>query len=133
MWTRLFWLSALERALKTFAQTLLVIWPLADNTLGLLDVDWAKSASIAGMAAAVSVLTSIASAGVGPDGSPSLVGEPPTQPETVLTADPDEVVPSVDNHVDRSTGRHADDGESTDVPVRHYLTENEIKRRRRAR
>jgi len=56
-----------------------------------------------------------------------------TQPETVLTADPDEVVHTGDNHVDRSTGRHADDGESTDVPVRHYLTEDEIRRRRRAR
>ena len=129
MWSRLFWLSALERALKTFAQTLLVVWPIADNTLGLLDVDWAKSASIAGMAAAVSVLTSIVSAGVGPDGSPSLVGEPPEQPETVLTADPDEVVHTGDNPVDSPAGRHADDGEPHDVPVRHYLTPDEVKRK----
>ena len=55
------------------------------------------------------------------------------QPETVLTADPDEVVHTGDNPVDNPAGRHADDGESTDVPVRHYLTTDEIKRRRQAR
>ena len=127
MWSRYFWLSALERAIKTFAQSAVALLG-GDMVLGLFDVDWPNALQVAGLAAAVSLLTSIASAGVGPDGSPSLVGEPPKQPETVLTADPDEVVPSVDNPVDISErrSRHADDGESTDVPVRHYLTENEI-------
>ena len=59
----------------------------------------------------------------------------PTQPETVLTADPDEVVPSVDKPVDISgrRSRHADDGEPADVPVRHYLTHDEIAARKEHR
>jgi len=122
MWTARFWLSLLERALKTFAQSLIAIWPLGENAFGLLNVDWQSSLSVAGLAAVISALTSIASAGIGPDGSPSLVGEPPVQPATVLTADPDdgataeftpddladargEVVHSGDNPVDRP-GRH---------------------------
>jgi hypothetical protein len=116
MWSRLFWLSALERAIKTFAQTFLVIWPLADNTLGLLDVDWAKSASIAGMAAAVSVLTSIASAGVGPDGSPSLVGEPPKQPDALLEPEPP------DPEDETPSGRHVLDDDPDDRPVSGFRT-----------
>lgn len=82
-----FWLSALERALKSAAQVLLVIWPISDATLGLVDVDWKKSLSIAAMAAVASVLTSLVSAPVGPDGSPSLVGEPPKEPAALLEDD----------------------------------------------
>ena len=131
MRTKQFWLSLLERMLKTFAQTLIAVWPLGENAFGLLDVDWKASLSIAGMAAVISALTSIASSGIGPDGSPSLVGEPPVQPATVLNADPDDtteftpddladarggVVHTGDNPVDRP-GRHTLDGEATDIPV----------------
>ena len=56
-----------------------------------------------------------------------------TQPETVLTADPDEVVHTGDNPVDSPAGRHAADGEPTDVPVRHYLTPDEIAARKEHR
>ena len=134
MWTKRFWLSLVERALKTFAQTLIALWPLGENAFGLLDVDWKSSLSVAGLAAAVSALTSIASASIGPDGSPSLVGEPPVQPATVLTADPDDtaeftpddladarggVVPSVDNPVD-GRGRHVLDDEPGDIPVSRF-------------
>jgi hypothetical protein len=130
MWTTRFWLSLLERALKTFAQSLIAIWPLGENAFGLLNVNWQSSLSVAGLAAVISALTSIASAGIGPDGSPSLVGEPPVQPATVLTADPDDgttaeftpddladarggVVHSVDNPGDNPVDR----------PGRHERTE----------
>jgi hypothetical protein len=79
-----FWLSALERALKTAAQTLIAVWPLGENAFGLLDIDWKKSLSIAGLAAALSLLTSLISAPVGPDNSPSLVGEPPKEPDALV-------------------------------------------------
>lgn len=84
MWTRHFWLSAAERCLKTFCQALVALLVGGDQMFGLVDVDWLQSLSIAGMAAVVSLLTSVASSGVGPDGSPSLVGEPPKEPEALL-------------------------------------------------
>jgi hypothetical protein len=118
MWTARFWLSLAERALKTFAQVMVAQLLVGDRVLGLLDVNWPTSLSVAGLATAVSALTSIASAGIGPDGSPSLVGEPAKVPETVLNSDPDEVVHTGDNPVDRSSGRHVDDGEPRDIPVR---------------
>lgn len=58
-----------ERAVKTFAQSGVAL--LTANATGLLDVDWVQLASVSGLAAVVSVLTSIASAPFGGDG-PSL-------------------------------------------------------------
>ena len=69
MWTKTFWRAAIERAAKTFAQTLAAML-VADGS-GLLDARWLALLSVAGMAALVSVLTSIGSAGI-TDGSPSL-------------------------------------------------------------
>ncbi len=132
MWTKSFWLSLLERALKTFAQTLIALWPLGENAFGLLDVDWQSSLSIAGLAAAVSALTSIASAGIGPDGSPSLVGEPPVQPATVLTADPDDAAPTAEfTPADLAdargsvvhTGDNSVDSHDHELPGRHERRE----------
>jgi hypothetical protein len=104
MWTARFWLSTAERFLKTFCQTLIALWPLGDAVLGWLDVDWKKSVSLAVMAAALSVLTSIVSAPVGPDNSPSLVGEPPKQPAAAL-------------EYDDTPGEHALDGDEGEIPV----------------
>ena len=76
--SRTFWTAALERAVKTLAQTAVALVSVAG--LGFLDVDWAQIGSIAGLAAVVSILTSIASDGVGGSG-PSLANEvalPPT-------------------------------------------------------
>lgn len=71
MWTAGFWKSALERAIKTFAQAALAL--LTGDGLGVLDVDWATVASVGALAAGASVLTSIVSLGFGPAGSPSVV------------------------------------------------------------
>lgn len=71
--TPAFWTAAAERSFKTFAQTAVAL--LGVDTFGLLDVDWTTTASAAGLAALISLLTSIATAGVRSDGSPSLAGE----------------------------------------------------------
>lgn len=70
MLTKSFWAQALERAIKTAAQAALAL--LTANQTGLLDVDWTAVASVAGLAAVASVLTSLVSFGGQPD-SPSLV------------------------------------------------------------
>ena len=75
MVTRQFWIQTLERAVKTFAQALAAV--LVAGGAGLLSADWRNALSVAGMAALVSVLTSVASVRIGPAGSPSVVGEGP--------------------------------------------------------
>ena len=72
MWTASFWRASGERAVKTFAQAWAAV--LIANGTGLLDTEWTSGLSVAGMAALLSVLTSVGSAGVGPVG-PSLVNE----------------------------------------------------------
>jgi hypothetical protein len=71
MFTYLFWRFAFERALKTFAQTLVAL--LGVGGIGLLNAPWASTLSVAGMAALLSVLSSIASTQVGERNTPSLV------------------------------------------------------------
>ena len=70
--TPAFWKATAERAVKTVAQSAVAL--ITAQATGLLDVEWLALASISGLAGFVSVLTSIASSGVGNDG-PSLVGE----------------------------------------------------------
>ncbi|MCO1575040.1 holin [Crossiella sp. SN42] len=65
--------AALERALKTFAQVLGAL--LAIDGIGLLDAPWGAALSTAGMAAVLSVLSSVASRPVGEPGTPSLTRE----------------------------------------------------------
>ncbi|MGW0522836.1 holin [Crossiella sp. NPDC003009] len=68
----MFWRSATERALKTLAQALVAV--LGADGIGLLNAPWTAALSAAGMAALLSLLTSVASSGsVGDSGSPSLV------------------------------------------------------------
>lgn len=71
IFTKPFWTAAGERAIKTFAQALVAI--LGSNAVGLLDANWVAALSAAGMAALLSVLTSVGSSGKA--GSPSLAGE----------------------------------------------------------
>ncbi len=71
MFTYRFWQLASERAVKTFAQSLVAI--LSATGFGLLTAPWSTVLSTAGMAAVLSVLTSMASAPVGEPNSPSLL------------------------------------------------------------
>lgn len=70
-----FALAALERCVKTFAQSLLVT--LGAGAVDILAVPWPAALSIAAGAAFVSILTSVVSAGSASAG-PALFG-----PETV--------------------------------------------------
>lgn len=60
LWTREFWAAAAERAVKTFAQTVVAVVGVAGT--GLLSVDWVQTLSVAAAAGLASVLTSIADA-----------------------------------------------------------------------
>lgn len=71
MFKKMFWKDASERAVKTAAQTSVALLT-ADGVLGLLDVDWGQGASVVGLAALVSLLTSVASAPAGTPGTASL-------------------------------------------------------------
>ncbi len=77
MLTYLFWQLTIERAVKTFAQSLLAI--LSVDAVNLFTVSWIAALSTAGMATLLSVLTSVASAPVGEPNTPSLLSVcPPT-------------------------------------------------------
>jgi hypothetical protein len=69
----MFWKSAAERAVKSFAQALAAC--LAAGT-GFEGVNWEVALSVSGMTALLSVLTSVASLPVGDHASPSLVAPP---------------------------------------------------------
>jgi hypothetical protein len=69
IFTGTFWKAALERAVKTFAQAEAALL-VADGT-GILNTDWQSSLSASGMAAVISILTSVASDAATGDG-PSL-------------------------------------------------------------
>ncbi|HKR50140.1 MAG TPA: holin [Pseudonocardiaceae bacterium] len=71
MFTYRFWQLAGERAVKTFAQTLVAILSVAG--VGFHIAPWTTALSTAGMAAVLSVLTSMASAPLGEPGTPSLL------------------------------------------------------------
>jgi hypothetical protein len=73
MFTLTFWKAAVERSVKTFAQSAAAL--LVANATGLLDVDYAAVASVAGLAALVSVLTSIGSDAITGGTGPSLTSE----------------------------------------------------------
>jgi hypothetical protein len=72
MFTKKFWIEASERALKTFAQFILVLG--AAGTLNVFTADWKTNIGLALGGALLSYATSLVSANIGPDkGSPSLV------------------------------------------------------------
>lgn len=72
MLTGQFWVGLVDRAVKTFCQTLLVLWG-GDQLLSLANVDVGGAFGIAGMAALLSILTSFVSAPVGEQGTTSFL------------------------------------------------------------
>ncbi len=77
MLTKQFWADALERAAKTFCQTLLASLFVSAG-IGIESLPWPQALSLAGSATVLSLLTSVASSSFGTQGSPSLVAETPT-------------------------------------------------------
>lgn len=71
MFTKSFWKSAAERAIKTIAQALIAV--LAATTFDWFTADWQAIAGTAATAGVLSLLSSIASAGIGDKGTPSIV------------------------------------------------------------
>ena len=59
MFTRRFWFDALERAIKTFAQSLAAV--AAASSVADVGASWKTWVATAGLAAGISVLTSVAS------------------------------------------------------------------------
>ena len=78
MFDSLFWKAAAERAIKTFAQSLVALF-VAGVTI--LTIDWVQALAVAGTAAVISVLTSIASSRLGPFDGPSLTDEALVEPD----------------------------------------------------
>ena len=74
MWTVKFWKAAAERAVKSAAQALVLLWA-ADGGLNILDVNLTEAFGLSGGAAVLSLLTSVVSSAVGDSSSPSLVSE----------------------------------------------------------
>lgn len=72
VWTWEWWKAALERALKTLAQTLIAL--IGAEQVNVISLEWANLLGIAATAALISVLTSLASAQFGNPG-PSLADE----------------------------------------------------------
>ncbi len=66
-----FWINAVERAVKTAAQTAVAL--IGAEAFDVLSANWEQLASVSAGAAFVSVLTSVASANIGEQGDPSLV------------------------------------------------------------
>ena len=74
---KLFWVAAGERAVKTFAQSLVALF-VAGVTV--LTIDWQQALAVSVTAAVVSLLTSIASVRLGEFEGPSLAGEAVVEP-----------------------------------------------------
>lgn len=73
MRTKQFWESTAERAVRTFAQSLVAL--IGVNAVSIMDLDWQQYLGVSATSALLSLLTSVAASGVGDAESPSLVGE----------------------------------------------------------
>ena len=74
---KLFWIATGERAVKTFAQSLVALFAAG---VTILNIDWQQGLAVAATAAVVSVLTSVASVRLGQFEGPSLAGEAVVEP-----------------------------------------------------
>lgn len=70
MRTATFWRETAERAAKSAAQSLLLLWA-GDSAFNVVDADPRLAGGIAAGAAVLSVLTSIASTSIGDSSSPA--------------------------------------------------------------
>lgn len=73
IFTRAFWTAAVERAVKTAAQSAILV--LGADQVNVITVEWAEVAGFAGGGFALSVLTSLASNAAGGYRGPSLANE----------------------------------------------------------
>ena len=71
MWTLTFWKRTAERAVKTVAQTALAT--MGTTAVAITSLDWGQIAAISATGGVLSILTSVASSGIGDPESPSLV------------------------------------------------------------
>ncbi len=79
LFTATFWLDALERAVKTAAQTLLAL--VGVNVTDVASLNWQEMAITTAVSTGLSVLTSIVSSGIGEPGTASLLN--PAPPDTL--------------------------------------------------
>lgn len=73
LYTKLFWQDAIERSIKTIAQTLVTLFLTSNAVFNILTVDWQQALGVAVGAGILSVLTSIASAAKSGTDTASLV------------------------------------------------------------
>lgn len=73
MFTKLFVIDAVERSIKTVAQTLVTLWLTSESVFNILTVDWKQAFGVAVGAGVLSLLTSVASAAKAGTNSASLV------------------------------------------------------------
>ena len=81
IWTTAFWKGAAERAIRTIAQAFVAV--LGANQVGILDVNWLESISVALMAGLLSIFTSVGNASF-------VAGSTTTDTEPSDIDDPDE-------------------------------------------
>lgn len=73
MLNKVFWMESTERAVKTLAQFIIILG--SAGALNVFTVDWKTNLGLALGGALLSYATSIVSAGINKDHSPSLVSE----------------------------------------------------------
>jgi hypothetical protein len=71
MFTQTFWKSAMERAIRTFCQTLVAV--VGASQFDWMSANWQTLIATSAVAAGLSVLTSVAGVNVGDKGSTSLM------------------------------------------------------------
>lgn len=73
MYSKQFWIDAIERAIRTFAQAVLAV--ISVNGTTLLNADWKGIGAAGVLAALVSILMSIVASGTGSDKSASFLNK----------------------------------------------------------
>ena len=75
LFTGSFWLDALERAIKTAAQTVLGL--IGTNVADVTSLDWHEVGIATAFTTGLSILTSIVSSGIGEHGTASVLDPAP--------------------------------------------------------